>query len=79
MPIKKIIVVFKTHLDIGSADFASEVAPEEDSAAFCFAWHDKPSRYAFYDRLPDTNFPMWNEGDARFRFVMERSRHAPPS
>jgi len=46
----------------------------------------KPSCYAFYNKLPDTrrgvwvnlfnnqwgtNFPMWNEGDARFRFVME--------
>ena len=44
---------------------------------------EKPAMYAFYDRLPDTqkgvwlnlfnnqfgtNFPMWNEGDARFRF-----------
>ena len=47
---------------------------------------EKPSVYAFHNRLPDTsrgiwanlfnnhwgtNFPMWNEGDARFRFVLE--------
>lgn len=45
----------------------------------------KPSVYAFHNQLPDTengiwanlfnnqwgtNFPMWNEGDARFRFVL---------
>jgi len=49
---------------------------------------EKPSCYAFHNQLPDTgkgvwfnlfnnqwgtNFPMWNEGDARFRFVMERA------
>lgn len=47
---------------------------------------EKPSAYAFYNRLPDpgrgvwfnlfnnqwgTNFPMWNEGDARFRFILQ--------
>jgi len=46
---------------------------------------EKPSVYAFYNKLPDTsrgiwanlfnnqwgtNFPMWNEGSARFRFVL---------
>lgn len=45
----------------------------------------KPSIYSFYNKLPDTskgiwanlfnnmwgtNFPMWNEGDARFRMVL---------
>jgi len=49
---------------------------------------EKPSCYAFYNELPDTgrgvwvnlfnnqwgtNFPMWNEGDARFRFVVEQA------
>jgi len=49
---------------------------------------EKPACYAFHNELPDTgkgawvnlfnnqwgtNFPMWNEGDARFRFVVERS------
>jgi len=48
---------------------------------------EKPACYAFHNALPDTragvwvnlfnnqwgtNFPMWNEGDARFRFVMIR-------
>ena len=46
---------------------------------------EKPACYAFYDKNPDTrkgiwvnlfnnqwgtNFPMWNEGDARFRFAL---------
>lgn len=46
----------------------------------------KPYIYAFYNRLPDTtkgvwanlfnnmwgtNFPMWNEGNARFRFILK--------
>jgi len=46
----------------------------------------KPSVYAFHNQIPDTrkgvwvnlfnnqwgtNFPMWNEGDARFRFILK--------
>jgi len=48
---------------------------------------EKPSCYAFHNKIPDTrkgvwvnlfnnqwgtNFPMWNEGDARFRFVLHK-------
>lgn len=51
----------------------------------CLLAVEKPSIYSFYNKLPDTtrgiwanlfnnmwgtNFPMWSEGDARFRMVL---------
>ena len=72
------------HATEGTLHFMNTVLELVDSPLISV---EKPHIYSFYNKLPDntkgiwanlfnnmwgTNFPMWNEGDARFRMILSQ-------
>lgn len=79
-PPEKILVIFKTHLDLGFTGLAKDILqryltadigpdgtlPEPEAGAW----------FCLYNNVWGTNFPMWYGEDARFRFELTFTNEA---